>query len=75
MVLYFSYILKIQFPLRNKTNHRKDFERDTIGPETRDKSNDILINGYIESKFLSIESTWVELNLFGRYKVRENSFM
>ena len=46
---------------------------DTTGPETRDKSNDILINGYIESKFLSIESTWVELNLFGRYKVRENS--
>ena len=34
--------------------------------ETRDKSNDVMINGYTESN-------WIELNLFGRYKVREIS--
>ena len=51
----------------------KDSVRDTTDlDETCDKSDDIVINGYIESKFLS---TWVELNLFGRYKVRQNSLM
>ena len=65
---------KFNFPLKIKPTTEKGFVGDTIDDdaETCDKSNDIVINGYIESKFLS---TWVELNLFGRYKVRENSLL
>ena len=70
--LLYELPLKFSFHLKIKptTGDTTDLDECIEISETRDKSNDIVINGYIESKFLS---TWVELNLFGRYKVRENS--
>ena len=60
--------------LKIKPTTEKGFVGETTDDdaETCDKSDDIVINGYIESEFLS---TWVELNLFGRYKVRENTLI
>ena len=68
----------INFPqVKLKPTTGKDYVRDTTdldaffgSPESqteiRNISNDVMINGYTESN-------WIELNLFGRYKVRKIS--
>ena len=67
-IIYFFHQLKPTTGKGDTAELGAFFGSSETQTETRDKSNDLMINGYTETN-----SYLIELNLFGRYKVRKIS--